>query len=144
VSICKFENFSGGYTPGVRTPLKRGREGGKGREEGRGPQGLNCQKISGGVDICLFIVISITHRRFSIINNGGGVETDPPRVSQGIMFGGVGQTTGGVQPPNPPAIQTLGAPKPKMPPGPPNVTLRHWLHTHDSCRHETAAYSFST
>jgi hypothetical protein len=38
-------------------------------------QGLNCQKISGGggVDICLFIVIVITHRRFSIINNGGGV-----------------------------------------------------------------------
>jgi hypothetical protein len=47
-------------------------------------QGLNCQKISGEVDICLFIVIVITHRRFSIINNGGGLKLTP----QGILFGG--------------------------------------------------------
>jgi hypothetical protein len=52
-------------------------------------QGLNCQKISGGVDICLFIVIVITHRRFSIINNGGGVETDPPQGIPGhLVWGG--------------------------------------------------------
>jgi hypothetical protein len=53
-------------------------------------QGLNCQKISGGVDICLFIVIFITHRRFSIINNGGGVETDPlgyPRAVASLPMG---------------------------------------------------------
>jgi hypothetical protein len=63
--------------------------------------GLNCQEISGGgVDICLFIVI--THRQFNIINNGGGLKlTPPPRVSQGILFGGVKQTTGG-SPPNTP------------------------------------------
>jgi hypothetical protein len=42
-------------------------------------QGLNCQKISWGVDICLFIVIVITHRRLSIINNGGaGLKLTPP------------------------------------------------------------------
>jgi hypothetical protein len=74
-------------------------------------QGLNCQKISGGVDICLFIVAVITHRQFSITNNGGGGGglklTPPPGVSQGILFGGVEQTTGGFNPPTPPAIQTL-------------------------------------
>jgi hypothetical protein len=56
-----------------------------------------------GVDICLFIVIIITHGRFSIINNGGGVETDPP--PQGIpghLVWGVKQTTGGFNPPPPP------------------------------------------
>jgi hypothetical protein len=63
-------------------------------------QGLNFQKISGGVDICLFIVIAITHGRFSIINNGGGLKLTP----QGIMFGGLGKQLGGF---NPPAIQTL-------------------------------------
>jgi hypothetical protein len=47
-------------------------------------QGLNCQKISGGLTICLFIVIDITYRRFSIINNGGGLKLNP----QGILFGG--------------------------------------------------------
>jgi hypothetical protein len=59
-----------------------------------------------GVDICLFIVIVITHRRFSIINNGRGVETDPPGYPGASCFGGGGvkQTTGGF---NPPAIQTL-------------------------------------
>jgi hypothetical protein len=68
--------------------------------------------------------LAITHRRFSIINNGGGVETDPPRVSQGIMFGGVGQTTGGVQPPQPPppAIQTLGC---SLTPPWPTQRIRH-------------------
>jgi hypothetical protein len=71
-------------------------------------QGLNCQKISGGVDICLFIVTVITHRQFSIINNGGGgVETDPPGYPRGILFGGLSKQLGGFNPPTPPAIQTL-------------------------------------
>jgi hypothetical protein len=55
---------------------------------------------SGGVDICLFIVI--THRRFSIINNGRGVETDPPGYPGASCWGGGGggkQTTGGFNPP---------------------------------------------
>jgi hypothetical protein len=36
--------------------------------------GFELSKNKWGVDICLFIVIVIviTHRRFSIINNGGG------------------------------------------------------------------------
>jgi hypothetical protein len=65
-------------------------------------QGLNCQKIS-GVDICLFIVIVITHRQFSIINNGGGIETDPP----GYHVWGVKQTTGGFNP-QPPGNSNTG------------------------------------
>jgi hypothetical protein len=69
-------------------------------------QGLNCQKISGGVDICLFIVI--THRQFSIINNGGGLKLTP-RGIPGHLVWGVKQTTGGFNPPNPSAIQTLVA-----------------------------------
>jgi hypothetical protein len=73
--------------------------------------GFELSKNKWGVDICLFIVIAITHRRFSIINNGGGVETDPPRVSQGIMFGGLGKQLGGFNPPTPPAIQTLHHPE---------------------------------
>jgi hypothetical protein len=66
--------------------------------------GFELSKNKWGVDICLVIVVASTHRRFSIINNGGGLKLTPPRVSQGIMFGGggVGQTTGGVQPPQPP------------------------------------------
>jgi hypothetical protein len=69
--------------------------------------GFELSKNKWGVDICLFIVIVITHRRFSIINNGGVVETDPP--PQGIpghLVWGVKQTTGGLNP-QPPAIQTL-------------------------------------
>jgi hypothetical protein len=48
---------------------------------------------------CSLIVIVITHRRFSIINNGGGLKLTP-RISQGILFGGgeVKQTTGGSTP----------------------------------------------
>jgi hypothetical protein len=54
-----------------------------------------------GGDICLFIVIVITHRRFSMINNGGGLKLTPPRVSQGILFGGLSKQLGGSTP-NPP------------------------------------------
>jgi hypothetical protein len=50
--------------------------------------GFELSKNKWGVDICLFIVIVITHRRFSIINNGGGLKLTP-RVSQGILFGGL-------------------------------------------------------
>jgi hypothetical protein len=66
-------------------------------------QGLNCQKISGGgVHICLFIVIVITHRQFSIINNvGGGWKLTPQGIPGRLVWGGVKQTTGGFNPPNP-------------------------------------------
>jgi hypothetical protein len=67
-------------------------------------QGLNCQKVSGGgVDICLFIVIVITHRRLSIINNGGGVETDPPGYPSASCLGGLSKQVGGgrFNPPTP-------------------------------------------
>jgi hypothetical protein len=68
--------------------------------------GFELSKNKWGFDICLFIVIVITHRRFSIINNGGELKLTPPRVSQGILFGGVKQTTGGGStPPNPPPRQ---------------------------------------
>jgi hypothetical protein len=49
-----------------------------------------------GVDICLFIAIVIIHMRFSIINNGRGVETDP----RGILFGGLSKQLGGSTPGN--------------------------------------------
>jgi hypothetical protein len=58
-----------------------------------------------GVDICLFIVIVITHRRFSIINNGGVLKLTPQGIP-GHLVWGVKQTTGGFNP-QPPAIQTL-------------------------------------
>jgi hypothetical protein len=66
-------------------------------------QGLNCQKISGGgVDICLFIVIVITHRQFSIINNGGGLRLTPPGYPRASCLGGGGlsKQLGGFNPPN--------------------------------------------
>jgi hypothetical protein len=63
--------------------------------------GLNYEKISRGVDICLIIVIVITHKRFNISSNGG-VETD----LQGILFGGLSKQLGGSTA-NSPAIQTL-------------------------------------
>jgi hypothetical protein len=69
-------------------------------------QGLNCQKISGGLTSAYSLSLPL-HTGDSASLTTAGVETDPPRVSQGIMFGGVWQTTGGVQPPHPPAIQTL-------------------------------------
>jgi hypothetical protein len=55
------------------------------------------------VDICLLIVIIITHRRLSIINNGGGLKLTPQGIP-GHLVWGVEQTSGGF---NPPAIQTL-------------------------------------
>jgi hypothetical protein len=62
----------------------------------------------GGVDICLFIVIVITHRQFSIINNGGGLKLTPPGYPRASFLGGLSkQLGGGFNPPNPPAIQTL-------------------------------------
>jgi hypothetical protein len=69
-------------------------------------QGLNCQKISGRVDICLFIVIVITHRRLSIINNGGGLKLTPQGIPGHLVWGGLSKQLGGSTP-NPPAIQTL-------------------------------------
>jgi hypothetical protein len=71
---------------------------------------LSKNKWGGGVDICLFIVTVITHRQFSIINNGGGGLKLTPRGIPGhlVWGGGVEQTTGGGStPPTPPAIQTL-------------------------------------
>jgi hypothetical protein len=70
-------------------------------------QCLNCKKNKCGVDNFTawhFIVIVITHRRFSIINNGEGIETDPPGY---LVWGGGLSKQLGVQP-QPPAIQTLG------------------------------------
>jgi hypothetical protein len=70
-------------------------------------QGLNCQKISGGLTSAYSLSLSL-HTGDSASLTTAGVETDPPRVSQGILFWGVEQASGGgVQPPNPPAIQTL-------------------------------------
>jgi hypothetical protein len=60
-------------------------------------QGLNCQKIS-GVDICLFIVIVITHRRFSIINNGGGLKLTPHGITGHLFLGGLSKQLGGSTP----------------------------------------------
>jgi hypothetical protein len=58
--------------------------------------GFELSKISGGVDICLFIVTVITHRQFSIINNGGGLKLTPPGYPRAsCLGGGVEQTTGG-------------------------------------------------
>jgi hypothetical protein len=68
--------------------------------------GFELSKNKRGVDICLFIVIVITHRRFSIINNGGGLKLTPQGIP-GHLVWGVKQTTGGSTPPTPPAIQTL-------------------------------------
>jgi hypothetical protein len=64
--------------------------------------GFELSKNKWGVDICLFIVTVITHRQFSIINNGGGLKLTPPRGIPGHLVWGVEQTTGGVQPPTPP------------------------------------------
>jgi hypothetical protein len=70
--------------------------------------GFELSKNKWEVDICLFIVIVITHRRFSIINNGGGEGLKlTPRVSQAILFGGLSKQLGGSTFPTPPAIQTL-------------------------------------
>jgi hypothetical protein len=69
--------------------------------------GFELSKNKWGVDICLFIVIVITHRRLSIINNGGGLKLTPQGIP-GHLVWGVEQTSGGFNPPpNPPAIQTL-------------------------------------
>jgi hypothetical protein len=57
--------------------------------------GFELSKNKWGVDISLFIVI--THRRFSIINNGGGLKLTP-QVSQGILFGGLSKQLGGSTP----------------------------------------------
>jgi hypothetical protein len=70
-------------------------------------QGLNCQKISGGLTSAYSLSLSL-HTGNSASLTTAGVETDPPPgVSQGIFFGGVEQTTGGFNPPTLPAIQTL-------------------------------------
>jgi hypothetical protein len=37
--------------------------------------------------MCLFIVIVITHRLFSIINNGGVVEADPQGIPGHLVWG---------------------------------------------------------
>jgi hypothetical protein len=56
-----------------------------------------------GVDICLFIVTVSTHGRFSIINNGGVVETDPQGIPGHLVWGGglSKQLGGGLNPPTP-------------------------------------------
>jgi hypothetical protein len=65
-------------------------------------QGLNCQKISGGIDICLFIVTVITHRQFSIINNGGGLKLTPRGIPGHLVGGGLSKQLGGGSTPQPP------------------------------------------
>jgi hypothetical protein len=60
--------------------------------------GFELSKNKWGVDICLFIVIVITHRRFSIINNGGVVETDPPGYPRASCLGGLSKQLGGSTP----------------------------------------------
>jgi hypothetical protein len=67
--------------------------------------GFELSKNKWGVNICLFIVIVITHRRLSIINNGGGLKLTPQGIPGHLVWGLSKQL--GVQPPNPPAIQTL-------------------------------------
>jgi hypothetical protein len=62
--------------------------------------GFELSKNKWGFDICLFIVIVITHRRFSIINNGGGLKLTPPGYPRASCLG-VKQTTGGSTPPTP-------------------------------------------
>jgi hypothetical protein len=63
--------------------------------------GFELSKNKWGVDIRLFIVIVITHRQFSIINNGGGLKLTPQSITGHLVWGGRGvkQTTRGVQPP---------------------------------------------
>jgi hypothetical protein len=67
--------------------------------------GFELSKNKLGVEICLFIVTVIIHRRFSIINNGGGLKLTP-KVSQGTLFEGLSKQLGDSTP-NPLAIQTL-------------------------------------
>jgi hypothetical protein len=90
-------------------------------EVGNG-QGLNCQKISGGVDNCLFIVIVITHRQFSIINNGGGLKLTPPGYPRAYLVweGGLSKQLGGSTP---------------NPPGNSNTKHWEWLNFKDRLSH---------
>jgi hypothetical protein len=66
-------------------------------------QSLNCQKISVGLTTAYSLSLSLSlHTDDSASLTTARVETDPLRVSQGILFEGVEQTTGGgVQPPTP-------------------------------------------
>jgi hypothetical protein len=51
--------------------------------------GFELSKNKWGVDICLFIVIVITHRRLSIINNGGGgLKLTPQGIPGHLVWGG--------------------------------------------------------
>jgi hypothetical protein len=84
----------------IRRIQKQGAELDKDVVSGRSSPGFELSKNKWGVDICLFIVIVITHRRFSIINNGGGLELTPQGIP-GHLAWGVEQTTRGVQPPTP-------------------------------------------
>jgi hypothetical protein len=67
--------------------------------------GFELSKNKWGVDICLFIVTVITHRQFSIINNGGGLKLTPRGIPGHLVWGGgLSKQLGGSIPP---AIQTL-------------------------------------
>jgi hypothetical protein len=73
---------------------------------GRG-QGLNCQKISGGLTSAYSLSLSL-HTRDSASLTTAGVETDPQGISGHLVWGGVEQTTGGFNPPNPPGNSNTG------------------------------------
>jgi hypothetical protein len=60
-----------------------------------GRQCLNCQKISGGLTISRH---AIDLNRYVRKYVGGLKLTPPPRVSQGILFGGVSKQLGGSTP----------------------------------------------
>jgi hypothetical protein len=66
-------------------------------------QGLNCQKLSGGLTSAYSLSLSL-HTGDSASLTTAGVETDPQGIPGHLVCGGGGgvkQTTGGVQPPTP-------------------------------------------
>jgi hypothetical protein len=70
----------------------------------RRTQGLNCQKISGGLTSAYSLSLPL-HTGDSASSTTAGVETDPPRASC-LGGGGLSKQLGGS---TPQAIQTLGA-----------------------------------
>jgi hypothetical protein len=68
--------------------------------------GFELSKNKWGVDILPIHCHAITHRRFSIINNGGGLKLTPQGIP-GHHVWGVRQTTGGFNP-QPPGNSNTG------------------------------------
>jgi hypothetical protein len=66
--------------------------------------GFELSKNKWGVDICLFIIIVITHRRLSIIKNGGGLKLIPQGIP-GHLVGELSKQVGGSTPNRPPSRQ---------------------------------------